>query len=128
MTNSGGSDTVTHDPHTVDPLDHGIQTHGPASAVAQEHRHGRDDEPGYSKDTTMLGKTTTTEEESQHHDLHRRHLPEDRKIQPEMSDPEKADLALGLAEEPDSRSGSFSKFYVNYRVFFHLAIWLFFTG
>lgn len=127
MVDSRVSNSVAHDQNTIAPLDHGGQSHAPALEVAHEHLHGRGDEASYSKSTT-LGKTTAVDQELQPHDLQRSHPPKDRKIQPGVSDPEKADLTLGLSEEADSRSGSFSKFYANYRIFFHLAIWLFFTG
>lgn len=127
MVNIEIPNSVAHDPNTIAALNHGGQSHAPASEVAHEHIHGRDEEAGYSKGTT-LRKATASDHELQPHDLHRRHLPEDSKVPPGISDPEKADLALGLPEEADSRSGSFSKFYAKYRIFFHLGIWLFFTG
>ena len=127
MVNSGASKDVAYDPSAVAALNHSGQSHDPASEVAQEHLHGRGDEAAYSK-SIILEKTTASDRELQPHDLHRRHLPEDRKTQPGLSDPEKADLPLGLSEEADSRSGSFSKFYAKYRILFHLGIWLFFTG
>ena len=127
MVNSGVSNSVAHDPNATAARDHGVQSHEPASEVAHEHTHSRGDEAGYSKGIT-LGKAAASDQELQPHDLHRRHLPEDSKVQPGISDPEKADLAHGLTEEADSRSGSFSKFYAKYRIVFHLGIWLFFTG
>lgn len=127
MVNHEVSNSVAHTPNTNAALNHGVQSHESASEVAPEHIHGRGDEGGYSKGPT-LGKAAASEHELQPHDLHRRHLPEDSKVQPGISDPEKADLTHGLPEEADSRSGRFSKFYVKYRIFFHLGIWLFFTG
>lgn len=126
MVNNGVSNSVAHDLNATATLNHGVQSDKPASEVAHERMHGRADEAVYTK-STPLGKATTSNQELQPDDLHRRHLPEENKIQPGIPDPEKADLALGLSEE-DSRSGSFSKFYANYRIFFHLGIWLFFTG
>lgn len=127
MVNGGVSNRVAYNPNATAPLDHVVQSRDPASEIAHEHSHSRGDEAGYSK-STMLEKTTASDQESQAHDFHRRHLPKDRKIQSGMADPEKADLTLGLSEETDSQSGSFSKFYANYRIFFHLGIWLLFTG
>lgn len=124
---SGVSNSEAHDLNATAARNHGVQSREPASEVAHEHAHSRDDEAGYSKGTT-LGKDAASDQELQPHDLHRRHPPEDSKVQPGISDPEKADLALGLPEEADSRSGSFSKFYAKYRIVFHLGIWLFFTG
>lgn len=127
MVNHEVSNSVAHNLDANAALNHGVQSHEPVSEVAHEHIHDQGDEAGYSKGAT-LGKAVASDHALQPHDLHRRHLPEDSKVQPGISDPEKADLAHGLPEEADSRSGGFSKFYVKYRVFFHLGIWLFFTG
>ena len=127
MVNYEVSNSVAHNPNANAALNHGIQSHEPASEAAHEHIHGRGGEAGYPKSATSE-KAVASDHELQPHDLHRRHLPEDSKVQPGISDPEKADLTHGLPEEADSRSGAFSKFYIKYRVFFHLGIWLFFTG
>ena len=127
MVNSGVSTAMPHDPNAVATLEHVVQSRDPATEVAREQPHGRDDEAGYPK-STMSEKTRAPYQESQAHDLHRRNQPEDRKKQAEMADPEKAGLSLGLPEEPDSKPRTSSSIYAKYRIFFHLGIWLFFTG
>lgn len=127
MVNRGVSTGVSHDPNAAAPLDHVIPSRDPATEVAREQPHSRDDEASNPK-STMSEKTTAPYQESQAQDLHRRNQPGDRKIEAEMADPEKAGLSLGLSEEPDSQPGTSSSIYAKYRIFFHLGIWLFFTG
>ena len=127
MVYSGAANTVTHDANAV-LLNHVVQNRDPASEIGQEPlSHSRDDEAGYSKGIE-LKKNAVPSQESQAHDLHRRNQPDDIKTPGETADMEKADMSSPLSEEADSQPWTPPSFYARYRIFFHLGIWLFFTG
>lgn len=105
---------------------------------SHEHQHkhihhseraeaGRLDEVVYSKDTTF-GKAHGSHVPDQVHEdqqLHHRHHEKDTAT----SDSEKGVLEMASSDEEDSeKKHKFSRFYARYRIFFHLFIWLLFTG
>lgn len=107
----------------------------PALDLSHEHRHqhlhhdafaekGREDEVVYSKGTTFE-KSTIPDESPLDHELHRRYHPGKGEV--EVGDTEKGISPVRYQEE-DLQTHSFSNFYAKYRIFFHLFIWLLFTG
>ena len=93
----------------------------PALESAHHHHHGhvhhdaqseknREDEVVYSKGTTFEN-STIPDQVPQDHGLHRNKT-----------------IRQGDIEVVDPQSHKVSEFYVKYRIFFHLFIWLFFTG
>lgn len=124
--------------HNASPQQQVTPSHDPALNVAHEHHHGhlhhdayseegQDDEIVYSKGTT-LEKSGIPDQDPQDQVLHRRHHLDDKKGSNRISDVENANISSALTEEKDPRSHAFSVFYAKYRIFFHLFIWLFFTG
>ena len=141
---------------TVDPLDghnasaqHNVVLNtDPALEKSHEHNHGhlhhdaraekgREDEVVYSKGTTFE-RSIIPHQDPLDHDLHRRHRPElaeglqvgqtnEKSAQMEVVDAEKGNLSPIRSEE-DPQSHKFARFYARYRIFFHLFIWLVFTG
>lgn len=106
--------------------------------ISREHEHahlhhnkasekGRKESVTYSKDTTYE-RSSIPDQNPQEHDLHRRHHPEKGGGVVE-EDPEKGKISpTKMSEEEDPKSHKFSHFYAKYRIFFHLFIWLLFTG
>lgn len=110
----------------------------PALDISHEHRHahlhhdafaekGRHDDPMYTTGTTFE-HSMIPDQSPMDHNLHRRHhLAEKGTV--EVIDTERAATqSPPLTAEDDPRSHSFSNFYARYRIFFHLALWLLFTG
>ena len=113
-------------------------SHNSAADLAHQHNHGhvhhdadaeqgRDDELAYFKESTVE-KSIPPHQDPQHHDLHRRHHPDGHQNSVDVLDAEKGAIDSILSEEEDRQSHKVSGFYTKYRVFFHLLIWLFFTG
>ena len=126
--------TVPHT-HNTSPQHRVVTNLDPALETAHEHHHrhlhhdafaekGREDEVIYSKGTTFE-RSTIPAESPQDHELHRRHHPEKGTV--DVGDAEKG-LSLVQSEEEDPQTHTFSRFYARYRIFFHLFIWLLFTG
>ena len=110
----------------------------PALNTANEHTHthlhhtalaeqGRD-EAEYSKGTTYEDSNIPSQDP---HDqtLHRRHLPDASgpKLAPAVADTEKGNFSPDDRSNEDPRTHTFSTFYLKYRIYFHLFVWLFFT-
>lgn len=121
--------------HNSSPQHHVVPNLDPALEISNEHHHrhlhhdafaekGREDEVVYSKGTTFE-KSIIPEESPQDHDLHRRRHPEKGGV--EVEDAEKGVSPI-RSEEADPQTHTFSRFYAKYRIFFHLFIWLLFTG
>ena len=104
---------------------------------SREHQHqhlhhseraeaGRTDEVVYSKDTTFGKEHGPHVPEQIHEDqqLHHRHHEKNNAIQ----DAEIGELGLVASDEDEPKKHRFSRFYARYRIFFHLFIWLLFTG
>ena len=102
---------------------------------AHEHHHvhlhhnanaekGREDEVIYSKETTDE-RSNIPHQDHQDHDLARRKHAEISRGAAGATDFEKADSG---SEEADPQSHSLATFYKRYRFFFHLFVWLIFTG
>jgi CNT family concentrative nucleoside transporter len=127
MVNSAIPNHMAQNPNAAAMLDHVPQIRNSDSDLAHEQPHDRDDETGYSKGP-MLDKVTVPYQESEAHDLHRRCQADDMKMHTENADPEKADGSPAHSEDPDARQRKSPTFYARYRIFFHLGIWLFFTG
>lgn len=116
----------------------------PALDTAREHDHGHmhhapgaahDDNVTYSKDTTAEPSIIPAQDPLDDN-LRRRAHPEknghyDEKNGALNYDPEKGSLSpigASVTQEEDPKRRGFSGFYKKYRVFFHAAIWLLFTG
>ena len=109
----------------------------PALNVDKEHHHGhlhhsanaekgREDKVVYSKGTTFE-KSTIPHQDPQDHALHRRAYQGDSKRDVEVADAEQDGLSP-ISSEEDPQTHTFSSFYSRYRIFFHLFVWLLFTG
>ena len=130
--------TVTDETHNASPQKHVIANDDPALDKAHEHHHahlhhdlnaekGRNDEVVYSKGTTFES-STVPHQDPQDHDIHRRkHAEVAAGGLPAFGDPEKNGLSPIRSEE-DPQTHTFSNLYRRYRLFFHLFIWLLFTG
>jgi CNT family concentrative nucleoside transporter len=108
-------------------LDHVPQTRNQDSDLAHGHPHDRDDKTGYSKGP-VLEKATAPYQESEAHDLHRIRHADDMKMHTENADTEKAEGSPAHSGDADAQQRKSPTFYARYRIFFHLGIWLFFTG
>ena len=130
--------TATDENHNTS-AQHGVAAnHDAALDRRHEHHHqhlhhdvnaerGREDEVVYSKGTTFE-KGTIPHQDPQDHELNRRrHADTAASAQIDVQDAEKLDLAP-IDSEEDPQTHTFSNFYRKYRIFFHLFIWLFFTG
>jgi len=131
-----------HDPtqtvvqtHDTSSQHHVVPNSDPALETSHEHHHqhlhhdafaekGRQDEVVYSKGTTFE-RSNIPNESPQDHELHRRHHGEKGGV--EVGDAEKGISQVRYQEE-DPQTHTFSSFYGKYRIFFHLFIWLLFTG
>ncbi|KAL8675154.1 MAG: hypothetical protein Q9168_000407 [Polycauliona sp. 1 TL-2023] len=111
----------------------------PALNTANEHTHthlhhtaqadrGRPDTE-FSRGTTYEDSTIPSQDP---HDqsVHRRHLHDapGPKLPAAVADTEKGNLNSDSTSDEDPRTHTFSSFYLRYRVYFHLFIWLLFTG
>ena len=125
-----------------------IQNDDPALDQIHEHHHahihhsahaeeGREDEVVYSNGTTFE-KSNIPHQDPQDHDLHRRKHAEitneksvlEKSVQGSQ-DPERGSTFVTLGQvrsEDDPQTHTGSTFYQKYRIFFHLAIWIFFTA
>ena len=123
--------------HNMSAQKHVMPNNDPALDMSHEHHHGhlhhsthveqgREDDVVYSKDTT-LEKSAIPHQDPQDHDLHRRHLVSETKMATEDVDAEKGALSPIRSEE-DPQTHTLSTVYTKHRVFFHLFIWLLFTG
>lgn len=124
--------------HNASAQHHVVENDDPAFDKSNEHplRHlhhtehagqGSIHDPVYSEGTTSE-KSTIPHQESQHHELARRRSVDPSNVGAGMRDTEKGDLSPGGLEEEDPQTHTFSSFYRRYRIFFHLFVWLFFTG
>lgn len=126
-------------PHGQNPsVQHHIQrNHDPALDPANEHIHGHlhhtahaeQDrcETEYSKGTTFE-KSNIPNQEPHDQPIHRKHPPANPPITSTVADTEKGDFSRDSSSEDDPRTHTLSNFYLKYRLFFHLFIWLLFTG
>ena len=131
--------SATGDEHNASLQPHVIPNDDPALDRAHEHHHThlhhdanaekrREDEVVYSKGTTNE-KSTIPHQDHQDHDLSRRKHTDISKGTPIASD-SLADAEQGgsASEELDPQTHTASNLYRKYRLFFHLFIWLVFTG
>ncbi len=123
--------------HDVSVQQNVVPNNDPALDISHEHNHGhlhhsalveqgREVGVVYSKGTTFE-KSTIPHQDPQDHDLHRRRLANETKMVAEAMDAEKGTLSPVRSEE-DPQTHTLSTFYAKYRIFFHLFIWLLFTG
>ncbi|KAL8696541.1 MAG: hypothetical protein Q9201_007608 [Fulgogasparrea decipioides] len=123
-------------PHNTSSQHHAEKNNDPALDVAKKHTHshlhhdpraeqGRDDTE-FSKDTTYEASNIRSQDPNDQ-SIHRRHLPNDPPVPAVVADPEKGDFSPDRSDE-DPRAHKLSNIYGQYRVFFHLFIWLLFTG
>lgn len=131
-------DVTSDAAHNASSQHHVAPNHDPALVLAHEHLHGhlhhaanaekdREDELVYSKDTTFE-KSAIPYQAPQEHDLHRRHQSNINPGSIELIDSEKGAMSSPPLEEEGPQSHKVSGFYARYRIFFHLFLWLFFTG
>ncbi|KAI4126744.1 MAG: hypothetical protein LQ338_003608 [Usnochroma carphineum] len=122
--------------HNVSAQDQVQRNEDPALDAANEHVHGHLHHSAYAeqgRDVTEFSKGTTYEESNipsqdpHHQPVHRRHLPNGSTVPAAIPDAEKGSFGRGGSEE-DPRTHTLSSFYLKYRVFFHIFIWLLFTG
>ncbi|KAJ9668445.1 hypothetical protein H2201_001493 [Coniosporium apollinis] len=130
--------------HNASPERGFVINNDPALDTAREHDHGRthhapsaahDDNVTYSKNTTAEPSIIPAQDPLDDN-LRRRGHPEksghyDEKNGALNYDPEKGSLSpigASVTQEEDPQRHGFSGFYKKYRVFFHAAIWLLFTG
>ncbi len=110
--------------HNPSPQQDVIQNEEPAHQVPNEHHHdhmhhdihpekGREDEAIYSYGTN--------------HDLHKRRHADMAKEPAAAVDLDQGTMSLSRSEE-DPQTNTFSNLYKRYRIFFHLFIWMVFTG
>lgn len=123
--------------HNASAQHHVAPNHDPALDISHEHQHPhlhhdvyaehhRPDEVVYSQGTTFE-KSTIPPQDPQDHDLHRRYHPNE-KMTADIVDAEKGTMSPLRSEEEDPKTHTMSTFYAKYRIFFHLVLWLFFTG
>ena len=87
---------------------------------------GQEDEIIPSYDTSLEGRTIP-HQKSRDHELHKRRHADKAKEPTAAVDPEQGTMSLSHFEE-NPQTHAFSSFYKRYRIFFHLFIWLVFTG
>lgn len=124
--------------HSTSSQHHIVKNDDPALDQSHEHTHvhmhhdkhaeqGRKDEVVYSKGATFE-RSTIPHQDPQDHDLARRRNADPSDGNSGMIDAEKAAMSPERLDEADPRTHTLSRFYLKYRLFFHLFIWLFFTG
>ncbi|KAL8780086.1 MAG: hypothetical protein Q9194_001099 [Teloschistes cf. exilis] len=122
--------------HNASSQDHVQMNNDPALDVANEHAHGHLHHAPYAEQgrvETEYSKGTTYEnsnipsQDSHDQNLHRRHGPNDPEASAQFADAEKGIPSPDRSDE-DPRTHRISNVYLQYRVFFHLFIWLLFTG
>ncbi len=123
------------DTHNSSAQDHVARNPDPALDRSHEHHHphvhhdafaekGREDEVVYSQGTTS-DRSNIPDQNPMNHGLHQRH--HDAKGEVNIGDSEKG-LSPIRSQDDDQKPSKFSGFYTKYRIFFHLFIWLVFTG
>jgi len=126
------------DAHSTSSQHHIVKNDDPALDISHEHIHGhmhhdkhaeqgREDEVVYSKGTTFE-RSTIPQQDPHDHDLARRRQADPSNGSSGVIDAEKAAMSPERLDEADPRSHTLSSFYLKHRMFFHLFIWLFFTG
>ncbi|KAL9596686.1 MAG: hypothetical protein Q9219_005645 [cf. Caloplaca sp. 3 TL-2023] len=109
----------------------------PALDTANEHTHGHLHHTAQAekgRDPTQYSKGTTFEasnipdQDPHDHTVHRRYPASAAAIPAAIPDTEKGEFSRDSASEEDPRTHTLSNFYLKYRLFFHLSIWLLFTG
>ena len=124
--------------HNTSPQEHVEPNLDPALDISREHYHshlhhstrateGReDDNVAYTKGTTSE-QSNIPNQDPQDHALHRRHNVEEKKGQVHVIDEEKG-TSSPIEQEVDPQTHTLSNFYARFRVYFHVFIWLLFTG
>ncbi|KAL8832778.1 MAG: hypothetical protein Q9191_000050 [Dirinaria sp. TL-2023a] len=131
-------DTEPSEDHNASAQHHVVEKDSAALEKSHEHLHrylhhaghaeqGSKNEPVYS-DGNTFEKGTIQHQEPQDPEVARRRHVGTSKAGGGVRDTEKGDIGtLGLEEE-DPQPKTLSNFYRRYRIFFHLFVWLFFTG
>ena len=127
--------------HNASPQIGVVRNDDPALNLTNEHHHshmhhsatamkGREDELSYSKGTTDE-PSTIPHADAMDNSLHRRHKAEESGNYGTkgvlVQDEEKGTLSHTPSEE-DPRNHAFSNFYSRFKVFFHVFLFLLFTG
>lgn len=119
-------------------VQHHVQkNHDSALDLANEHVHGHlhhtahaeqgRRETEYSKETTHE-KSNIPDQGLHDQSIHLRHPPAKPATSSAIADTEKGEFGRDSSSEVDPRTHTLSNFYLKYRIFFHLFIWLLFTG
>ena len=131
-------DIATDVAHNTSTQHHVAPNHDPAPDLVHEHHHGhlQHDESGetgreiesvYSKDTA-LEKSSIPYHAHHDRDLPQRHPSDKGPGSIEAIDVEKIATHSPPSEEESPQPGKLLAFYTRYRIYFHLFLWLFFTG
>ena len=115
-----------------------IENDDPARDDSHEHNHrhihhdqhteqGKQEEVAYSKNTTFE-KGKIPYQDPQDYDLAHRRYADPSRANDTMQDAEKAVTSPDRSGEKSPRTHTLSNFYIKHRIFFHIFIWLFFTG
>lgn len=124
--------------HNVSTQDHVAPNHDPAPDLVYEHHHGhlqhdassekgRGIESVYSKGSAFE-KSSIPYHAHYDRDLPQRHPSDKGPGSVGAIDAEKIAMNSPPSEEEDPQSQKVSAFYARYRIYFHLFLWLFFTG
>ncbi|KAL9007041.1 MAG: hypothetical protein Q9188_000245 [Gyalolechia gomerana] len=113
------------------------KNHGQALDTVTEHHHGHlhhtahaeqgRGETEYSKGTTYE-ESNIPDQDPHGQPIHRKHPPNNPTISTTVAGAEKGGFSRDNSSEEDPRTHTSSNFYMKYRLFFHLFIWLLFTG
>ncbi|KAL8769188.1 MAG: hypothetical protein Q9209_004822 [Squamulea sp. 1 TL-2023] len=135
------SDVTDSKSHSHNPsAQHNVEKNNdPALDTANEHTHGHlhhTAQANQGREDTKYSKGTTYEHSNipsqDPHDqtVHRRHLPDGPgpKLPAAIADTEKGNFSPDNRSDEDPQTHTLSSFYAKYRIYFHLFIWLLFTG
>ena len=123
--------------HNASAQHHVQRNNDPALDIAHEHHHAHlhhdarasmshDQEVAYSKGTTYE-KSAIPDQDPHDRHVHQQVDSSDTKSPAAFEDREKGPLSSDRSDE-DPRTHTLSNFYIKNRIFFHMFIWLLFTG
>ena len=130
-------DSIHAGDYNPSPQQNVIKNDDPTLRSSNEHHHGhmhhvthaekgREDEVSYSYGTTFEGRTIP-HQDPQDHNLHRRLHVDMAKESAAAVDPEQGAMSPSRSDE-DPQTHTLSNFYKRYRIYFHLFVWIVFTG
>ncbi|KAL1620969.1 putative h+ nucleoside cotransporter [Diplodia seriata] len=123
--------------HNSSPQQHVAANPDPALDVSREHFHphlhhddtaekGHRDEIAYSQGTTHGAATIPAESTVHHRGASEKSMEKEGVI--DIDDAEKGSTSQVARADEEKKRGPVGRFYSRFRIFFHLFIWLFFTG